>query len=66
MYGMIMATLVLSIVCLLASWIIFRQAVRILNLEKQLKVGAETLGRERALWIADFKKLKNENLDEGG
>jgi len=61
-----MATLVLSIVCLLASWIIFRQAVRILNLEKQLKVGAETLGRERALWIADFKKLKNENLDEGG
>jgi len=56
--------IVLSVVCLLAFWKIFRQAIHNINLEMQLLAGAETLRRERELWMADFKKLKNEKPED--
>jgi len=41
-------------------YLVLRLTARVVDLTSQLEVGADTLGRERAWWIEDFKKSKAE------
>ena len=45
-------------ICGVLLSITIKQSKSLANLKTQLFEGAESLGRERALWIADFKKLQ--------
>jgi arylamine N-acetyltransferase len=59
--GALIAAYVLMVVMLVfAGFNVRRLTARVVDLTSQLEVGADTLGRERALWIEDFKKSKAE------
>jgi hypothetical protein len=59
--GALIAAYVLMVVMLVfAGFKVRRLTARVVDLTSQLEVGADTLGRERALWIEDFKKSKAE------
>jgi hypothetical protein len=59
--GALIAAYVLMVVMLVfEGFKVRRLTARVVDLTSQLEVGADTLGRERALWIEDFKKSKAE------
>lgn len=60
MGAMIAAYVLMVVMLVFAGFKMRRLTARVVDLTAQLEIGADTLGRERALWIEDFKKSKSE------